>query len=190
MRKILSILLFLFTLCILPILIIIELISPNRSQGIKNALLKFENKIKGENVLKEAQNIEPQLSEKPQFKKATVYIPPSVGEYQSWNQTPDFAKKDNEILDDIDLAGFRYVLDYKDRFGNVTTRGIDIIGVHKEYGNNRWYFFAETIEGERTFKSQRVMRLKDQWFNQEFTTAKAIREHILSEYEVIQDIED
>ena len=49
-------------------------------------------------------------------------------------------KKDHEILDDIDLAGFRYVLDYKDRFGNVTIRGIDIIGVHKEYGNNRWYF--------------------------------------------------
>ena len=58
------------------------------------------------------------------------------------------------------------------------------------YGNNRWYFIADTIDGERTFKSQRVISLKDQWFNNKYNSAKAIREHLLSEYDVIEDVED
>ena len=189
MRNILSILLFIFTLCILPFLIIVELVSPNKSKVIKNALLKLENKIKGEETSKEVKNIVSQLSE-PQFKEPTRYVSPPTGEYQPWNQIPDFVKKKDELLDDLDLAGFRYVLKYKDRFGNVTTRGVDITGVHKEYGNNRWYFFANTIKGIKTFKSQRVISLKDQWYSQTYSTPQTVREHLLASYDVIEDIED
>ena len=122
-------------------------------------------------------------------KEPTPHVSSKEPIYQPLNQAPDF-EKDDDILDDLDLVGFRYVLDYKDKYGNVTSRGVDILGVHKEYGNNRWYFIADTIDGERTFKSQRVISLKDQWFNNKYNSSKAIREHLLSEYNVIEDVED
>lgn len=123
------------------------------------------------------------------YKEPTQHVSSKEPIYQPLNQALDF-EKDDDILDDLDLVGFRYVLDYKDKYGNVTSRGVDILGVHKEYGNNRWYFIANTIDGERTFKSQRVISLKDQWFNTKYNSSKAIREHILSEYDVIEDVED
>ena len=82
---------------------------------------------------------------------------------------------------------YRYVLEYRDASGSVTIRGIDITSVHKGYQNTRWYFEADTDDGERTFKSQRVIRLKDQWTNTTYDTAKEVREHILSEYDAIED---
>ncbi|KRJ24870.1 hypothetical protein APC81_06485 [Acinetobacter baumannii] len=123
-------------------------------------------------------------------KEQPIYISSTEAIYQPSNQIVNFEKDDCEILDNLDLAGFRYVLNYKDRHGNVSVRGVDITGVHKEYGNNRWYFIADTIDGERTFKSQRVISLEDQWFSQKYETAKSIREHLLSEYDVIEDIEE
>lgn len=90
-------------------------------------------------------------------------------------------------LDDLpNILLYRYVIEYKNEKGNKTVRGIDILAVHK-HSNNRWYFLADTDEGERTFKSQRVIRLKDQCSQQIFATSKNIREHLLSEYEVIED---
>lgn len=89
--------------------------------------------------------------------------------------------------DDLpDIPSYRYVIEYKNGKGNETVRGIDILAVHK-HSNNRWYFLADTDEGERTFKSQRVIRLKDQWSQQIFATSKNIRKHLLSEYDVIED---
>lgn len=81
---------------------------------------------------------------------------------------------------------YRYVLEYRDANGNVTVRGIDITSVYKGYQNTRWYFKADTDDGERTFKSQRVIRLKDQWTNTTYDTAKEVREHILTEHSVTE----
>lgn len=92
------------------------------------------------------------------------------------------------LEDDLPIIPLnRYVIEYKDSKGNITVRGIDITAVHKHYNNNRWYFLADTDDGSRTFKSQRVIKLKDQWSNQIYKTSKSIREHLLSEYEVIED---
>lgn len=124
----------------------------------------------------------------PQYKEPTLYVSPTESTVQPWNTMPS-DDSTGHIHDEITLVGFRYVLDYKDRHGNITTRGIDITGVHKEYGNNRWYFIADTQEGERTFKSQRVIRLKDQWFDKQYSNAKEVREHLLSEYDVVEDLE-
>ena len=190
MKKILSILLFIFTLLILPILIILNVVSPNLSAKIKKILLQLEAEIKGEVEQEEVQVDSSQLSTLPSYKESTPYISPTEPNDQPCNQVPDFEDKNDEILDDLDLAGFRYVLEYKDRFGNTTTRGIDITGVHKEYGNNRWYFLADTIDGERTFKSQRVISLQDQWYGEIYNTSKTIREHLLASYDVIEDIDD
>ncbi|HHP4836660.1 hypothetical protein [Acinetobacter baumannii] len=77
---------------------------------------------------------------------------------------------------------FRYELDYKDRFGNITTRFIDVIAIQKELGNNRWYFVADTPEGERTFKSERVRELRDSWTGEVFRTSKAVRDHLVKNY--------
>lgn len=74
---------------------------------------------------------------------------------------------------------YRYVLEYKNAYGSITIRGIDITHVHKGYYKTRWYFDADTDDGERTFKSQRVIRLKDQNTGITYDTAKEIREHIL-----------
>lgn len=82
---------------------------------------------------------------------------------------------------------YRYVLEYKDSNGNNTVRGIDITTVYKGYQNSRWYFKADTEHGERTFKSQRVIRLKDQYSNSIYNNAKEVREHLLSEYDVLED---
>ncbi|QNX72849.1 hypothetical protein [Acinetobacter seifertii] len=142
-------------------------------------------KIENENVQISETNNENIEIEVKSYKEPTVYVSPPIGEYQPWNQIPDFAKNDDSI--DVDLTGYRYVLEYQDRHGNITTRGIDITGVHKEYGNNRWYFLADTLDGERTFKSQRVISLKDQWFNRTYSTAKEVRKHIISEYDVIEE---
>lgn len=193
MKKIYSILLFIFTLIIFPILIVIDIVSPRYSEKIKKALLNLEKKIEGEATQVELKDSVDHVPVSSAYKEPTVYVPKTEPEYQPWNQIPDFSKDDefdDVEEDDIDLAGFRYVLDYKDKYGNVTTRGVDILGVHKVYGNNRWYFIADTIDGERTFKSQRVISLKDQWFNTKYNSSKAIREHILSEYDVIEDVED
>jgi hypothetical protein len=132
------------------------------------------------------------------YKEPTVYVSPPIGEYQSWNRISYHDKVDSEE-DTVDIeldsqlpeySGYRYSLEYKDRFGILTNRGIAITAVHKHYGNNRWYFLADTNAGERTFKSQRVVRLKDQWFGKTYNTAKEIREHILSEYDVIEDFDN
>lgn len=80
------------------------------------------------------------------------------------------------------IPNYRYVLEYRDASGSVTIRGIDITSVHKSYQNTRWYFETDTDDGERTFKSQRVIRLKDQWTNTTYDTAKEVREHLLDEY--------
>lgn len=81
---------------------------------------------------------------------------------------------------------YRYVLEYKDSNGKITIRGVDITTVHKGYQNTRWYFNADTDDGERTFKSQRVIRLKDQWTNTVYETAEEIRKHLLSEHPIHQ----
>ncbi|MEB3755102.1 hypothetical protein [Acinetobacter sp. MD2(2019)] len=82
------------------------------------------------------------------------------------------------------FSNYRYVLEYRDASGSVTIRGIDIISVHKGYQNTRWYFEADTEDGERTFKSQRVIRLKDQWTNTIYATAEQVREHLLANYDI------
>lgn len=89
-----------------------------------------------------------------------------------------------------DISFYRYVLEYKDASGNITIRGIDISLVYKGYQNTRWYFKADTDDGERTFKSQRVMRLKDQWTATTYETAREVREHILSEHRISESIFD
>lgn len=81
-----------------------------------------------------------------------------------------------------EIPYYRYVLEYRDASGSITIRGINITIVYKGYQNTRWYFKADTDDGERTFKSQRVMRLKDQWTNTLYETVKGVREHILNEY--------
>ncbi|WP_318342452.1 hypothetical protein [Acinetobacter sp. 16] len=79
-----------------------------------------------------------------------------------------------------EIPYYRYVLEYRDASGSVTIRGIDITRIHKGYQNTRWYFEADTDDGERTFKSQRVIRLKDQWTDVTYNTAEEIRQHLLT----------
>lgn len=168
---------------------IVPTVKVNQPSIVEN-IAKIEpvvEKIEKENIQVTELNSENIEIEVKSYKEPTVYVSPPAGEYQPWNQIPDFANKDDSIDDDVNLVGFRYVLDYQDRHGNITTRGINITGVHKEYGNNRWYFLADTTDGERTFKSQRVISIKDQWFDKTYSTAKEVREHILSEYDVIVD---
>lgn len=172
----------------IPLLYFLNKKKFNIKKVIKEKPLKIEKIVPVVNV-NQPSVVENTQVEAKSYKEPTVYVSSPVGEYQPWNQIPDFAKKDDSIDDDIDLAGYRYVLEYQDRHGNITTRGIDITGVHKEYGNNRWYFLADTLDGERTFKSQRVISLKDQWFVKTYSTAKEVREHILSEYDVIEDLD-
>ncbi|MCU4483651.1 hypothetical protein [Acinetobacter ursingii] len=88
------------------------------------------------------------------------------------------------------ISNYRYVLEYRDASGSVTIRGIDITRIHKGYQNTRWYFEADTDDGERTFKSQRVMRLKDQWTDTTYDTSKEIRNHILSAHNISEIIFD
>lgn len=189
MKKIYSILLFIFTLIIFPILIVIDIVSPRYSEKIKKALLNLEKKIEGEATQVELKDSVDHVPVSSAYKEPTVYVPKTKPEYQPWNQIPDF-NKDDEFEDDLDLVGFRYVLKYKDRHGGVTTRGVDITGVHKEYGNKRWYFFAKTVAGIKTFKSQRVICLKDQWYGEIYNTPQAIREHLLANYDVVEDVDD
>lgn len=165
----------------------------NKKQEIKNDWnsLKESKQTKAETKLAEAEE-----SKTPAYKEPTLYVSPPPGEYQPWNQIPDFAKKKDDEDDDLDefeyesidrkqeeISGFRYALNYKDRNGNVTTRGVDITKVYKVYGYNRWYFKADTLDGERTFKSERVISLRDQWFNKRYSSSKTIREYLLSEYD-------
>ncbi|MBF7687725.1 hypothetical protein [Acinetobacter rathckeae] len=77
---------------------------------------------------------------------------------------------------------YRYILKYEDAHENITIRGIDITHVYKRYENNKWYFDADTDDGERTFQSQRVILLKDQWTSTTYKTSKDVREHILDEH--------
>ncbi|MDH1070222.1 hypothetical protein N5B96_12170 [Acinetobacter johnsonii] len=100
----------------------------------------------------------------------------------------DSDSRSYDLEDELPVISlYRYVIEYKDGKGNNTIRGIDITAVHKHPNNNRWYFLANTDSGNRTFKSQRVIQLKDQWCNQIYKTSQSIREHLLSEYDVIED---
>ncbi|MBJ9903651.1 ABC-2 transporter permease [Acinetobacter bereziniae] len=172
---------------------VVNMNKPQLDGNITNSKPVVE-KCEKENIPTNLQNIE--IEVKP-YKEPTIYVSPSIGEYQPWNRVSYHDKNDfDEDHDEIELdselpeySGYRYSLEYKDRFGTLTNRGIDITAVHKNYSNNRWYFLADTNAGERTFKSQRVVRLKDQWFGKTYNTSKEIREHILSEYDVIEDFE-
>lgn len=79
---------------------------------------------------------------------------------------------------------YRYLIEYQDRHGNISERHINILVIHKLYNNNRWYFLADTDDGERTFKSERVICLTDHWHNRIYRNTTEIRNHLLSEYEV------
>ena len=142
----------------MPILIILSFISPATYQRIKSKLLAIEKSVG---------------SEEPS-KNNLVRI---TNDYE--NIEPEKEEIGSEKLESI---MYRYELDYKDRFGNITTRNIDVIGVQKEWSNNRWYFIADTSEGERTFKSERVRELRDNWTGETFKTSKAIRDHLVKNY--------
>lgn len=82
-------------------------------------------------------------------------------------------------------AGYRYILEYQDRFANDSIRYINILSAHKEYGNNRWYFEAEcALSGndERTFKSERVVSLTDTWTGRIYNSSTLVRNHLKSEH--------
>ncbi|UOG18656.1 hypothetical protein [Acinetobacter sp. PK01] len=145
------------------------------------------------------QNIPESVPEKvpelPSYKEPTLYVSPSSPSYQPWNEIPKFDSDDEDEFhhevkerSGVDLSAlYRYELDYKDRFGKVTTRFIDVTGVQKEWGNNRWYFVADTAEGERTFKSERVIELRDNWTGDVFSTSKSVRDHLVKNYPEVDD---
>lgn len=135
-----------------------------------------------------------EISPRPDTKHdAPVEIPVVQSSYAKF--VDDIKNKPKEEVQPISQESrrrslYRYDLYYKDRFGNETMREIDIISIRKADGNNRWYFEADTEDGDRTFKSQRVIELKDNWTGEKYDTAKAIREHLLDEYPVFDDDED
>lgn len=107
---------------------------------------------------------------------------------QEWGEIKDQYKNGLKInVQSKSSSKYRYNLEYLDRFGSPSVREVNIIIVHKYIGNNRWYFLAETEDGERTFKSQRVICLTDQWNNRIFDNSSEIRNHLLSEYEVSEN---
>ncbi len=188
-KKFLSLLLFIFTLLLMPLLIVLNFVSPRTYQSIKNKLFQIEKSLDPE--LKTVSEINHNSSillveNKP------VQQPDSI----DWQKIQELMKDDefdSEIVDksaDGNSSLYRYELDYKDRFGNKTTRYIDVIAVQKEWGNNRWYFVADTEEGERTFKSERVIELRDSWTGEVFSTSKSVREHIVKNYPETDDAFD
>ena len=137
--------------------------------------------------------IKPQKADIPELPKVTVTAKVTYEESKSEPKPQSVEDFHEEVesfkgLNPADL--FRYELDYKDRFGNKTTRYIDVIAVQKEWGNNRWYFVADTEDGERTFKSERVIELRDSWTGEVFSSSKSVREHIVKNYPETDDAFD
>ncbi|HFF4527988.1 hypothetical protein [Acinetobacter baumannii] len=157
LRSIFSILLFICTLLLMPILLVLSFISPTTYQRIKSRLLVIEKSLGSE---------EPTKNDLVQITHDCENIEP----------------KKEFVSEKLESLMYRYELDYKDRFGNITTRNIDVVAIQKELGNNRWYFVADTPEGERTFKSERVRELRDSWTGEIYKTSKSIREHLVKNY--------
>ena len=73
---------------------------------------------------------------------------------------------------------YRYKLDYCDRDGDYSTRLINVLYLEKSDAVNRWFFEAETPDGRRTFRTERVRCLHNIKTGQKYYGVVAVREYL------------